>query len=431
MSLSPNALKLLLVGLVSFGYLLELLLDWLNYTYLKKPYLPQLSGILTEEKYHQSVAYQQERKRFGFITATYSFLLMLVMLLSGGFGWLDDQLRAWTQHPILLALLYFGVLMLASDLLSLPFQLYSTFKIEERWGFNKTNARTFWLDKLKGYALGALLGGLLLSLLLWLVLQLGQNFWLYFWGVLLLFMLGANVFYTSLILPLFNKLRPLTEGALKTALETYSQKINFPLKNIYVIDGSKRSSKANAFFAGLGKQKKIVLYDTLIEKHTEEEIVAVLAHEAGHYKKQHILKGFVLSVLQSGLMLFLLSRFIGSETLTLALGSTPLGGTPLGGNPLEGGLLPLHLNLIGFGLLYSPISMLLGLLMNSLSRRHEYQADAYAAQTYGARPLQEALRKLSVLNLSQPLPHPWYVWVHYSHPPLLYRLEALEKQKQV
>ena len=412
MDLSPSNLRLIIVLLVSFGYLFELLLDWLNYTYLKKPYPPQLRGVLLEEEYYKSVQYQQERKQLGFINATFSYLLLLAMLLLGGFGWLDEQLRQFVQHPIVLGLLYFAILFVASDVLGLPFQLYSTFVLEEKWGFNKTTLRTFWLDKLKGYCLGLLIGGLLFSLLLWMVLTLGHTFWLYFWGVLVLFLLLVNVFYTTLILPLFNKLKPLGDSSLKTALETYSQKINFPLKNIYVIDGSKRSSKANAFFAGLGKKKKIVLYDTLIDKHTEEEIVAVLAHEAGHYKRKHILKGFLLSVLQTGLMLFLLSRFIGSETLVMALG---------------GKLPALHLSLLGFSLLYTPISLLLGLLFNGLSRKHEYEADAYAAKTYGATPMQEALRKLSAANLSQPLPHPWYVWVHYSHPPLLYRLAALEK----
>jgi STE24 endopeptidase len=416
MSLSPTEIKSLLLFWVIFSYATDLLLDWLNYDYLKKPYPIRLQGTLSPEKYRQSVAYQQERKRFGWLTSTYGIVLLLGMLLLEGFGRLDLALRTLTEHPIGLPLLYFGVLFLASDLLNLPFQWYSTFVIEAKWGFNKTSPRTFWLDKLKGYFLAGVVGGLLLGLLLWLVLRLGQDFWLYFWGVMVLFMLLANVFYTSLVLPLFNKLSPLQEGPLKSALESYSQMINFPLKNIYVIDGSKRSSKANAFFAGLGKRKKIVLYDTLIDKHTREEIVAVLAHEAGHYKRRHILKGWVLSVLQTGLMLFLLSRVLDSGSLAAALGSP---------EPA------LHLNLIGFSLLYSPLSMLLGLLQNGLSRRYEYQADAYAATTYGAEPMQEALKKLSAENLSQPLPHPWYVWVHYSHPPLLYRLEALDKYKHV
>ena len=410
--MAPQYFLYLIIGLVVFGFLFEQLLDYLNLKHMKEELPPELEGIYPAEEYRRSIAYQKERQRFSFLVSTLSFTVLLVMLLSGGFGWLDSWLRQYLEHPIWLALAFFGILFLASDLLSLPFQLYSTFGIEQKWGFNKTTPKTFVADKLKGYLLAALLGGGILAGLIWLLLNLGQSFWIYFWVIMALFSLAANMFYSSLILPLFNKLSPLPEGELKDAIYSYSQKVNFPIENMYVIDGSKRSSKANAFFSGLGKKKKIVFYDTLIDNHPTEELVAVLAHEAGHYKKKHIVWGYGLSLLQTGLMLYLLSLLVFNEQLSLALG---------------GETVSLHLNLLGFGLLYSPISMLSSLLVNKLSRKHEYEADAYAAETYSASSLQEALKKLSVKNLSNLMPHPLYVRVHYSHPPLLRRLKALDK----
>jgi STE24 endopeptidase len=222
------------------------------------------------------------------------------------------------------------------------------------------------------------------------------------------------MFYTSLIVPMFNKLTPLEAGSLKEAIEAYSRKVNFPLDNIFVIDGSKRSSKSNAFFSGLGRKKKIVLYDTLIENHTEEELVAVLAHEAGHYKKKHIISGYVLSILQIGFTLYILSLLLFNEQLSYALGAAQIS---------------IPVNLIAFGILYSPISTIVGLLMNLWSRKNEFEADAYATRTYDGSALQTALKKLSAKNLSNLLPHKWYVFFHYSHPPLLQRLEAIDKEK--
>lgn len=284
--------------------------------------------------------------------------------------------------------------------------------IEERFGFNKTTPKTFVIDKIKGYVLTAIVGGGLIGLLLYLILNIGAEFWLYFWGVAALFIFGANMFYTSLILPLFNKLTPLEDGDLKSAIKDYSATVNFPLDNIFVIDGSKRSNKANAFFSGIGKKKKIVLYDTLINNHTTDELVAVLAHEVGHFKKKHIVLSFILSILQVGVMLYVMSLMIYNENLSLALGAEQLG---------------IHLNLLAFGMLYSPISKLLGIAMNVLSRKNEFEADAYAAETYNGEALGTALKKLSVDNLSNLYPHPAYVFVNYSHPLLLTRLAAIKK----
>jgi STE24 endopeptidase len=311
---------------------------------------------------------------------------------------------------ITLALGFFAILMLASDLLTLPFQWYGTFVIEEKYGFNKTTVRTFITDKLKGYLLTAIIGGGLLSALIYLVDTIGPNFWIWFSAIAALFVLFINMFYTSLILPMFNKLKPLPEGELKSAIERFAKKVNFPLDNIFVIDGSKRSKKANAFFSGIGGKKKIVLYDTLIENHTTEELVAVLAHEVGHFKKKHIIWGYVLSILQIVFTLFVLSKMIFTENVSLALGGTEHA---------------IHLNLLAFGILFSPISGITGLFMNMYSRKNEFEADAYARETFDGKALSNALKRLSVDSLSDLYPHPLYVFFHYSHPPLLKRLEAL------
>jgi STE24 endopeptidase len=334
------------------------------------------------------------------------------MLLMGGFGWLDGILRNIVQNEIVLALAFFGVIMIVSDIITLPFQWHRTFVIEEKYGFNKTTMKLFIIDKLKGYILGALIGGALLSVLIYLVQVIGPDFWIWFALIACTFMLLMNMFYASVILPLFNKLTPLPEGELKSAIEAFAKTVNFPLDNIFVIDGSKRSSKANAFFSGIGKKKKIVLYDTLINNHTTDELVAVLAHEVGHFKKKHIVWSYILSVIQIVFMLFVLSQMIFNENLSLALG---------------GSQQAIHLNLIAFAILFSPVSGVTGLLMSMLSRKNEFEADAYARQTYNGNALANALKKLSVDNLSDLYPHPVYVFFHYSHPPLLKRLQAINR----
>ena len=415
--MDAQMLLILILSFITFDFILEQILDFLNLKYQKKELPDELQGIYDEKKYQQSLAYQKENTRLSFITSTFSFLLAFALLITGGFGYIDTFLRGRVDQADLLPLVYFAVLFLASDLLNIPFQWYQTFVIEEKFGFNKTTPKLFILDKLKGYLLAFIIGGLLLWALITLLNQLGEGFWIYFLAIIAAFMLFMNMFYTTLILPLFNKLKPLEEGELKRAISNYSMKINFPIHNIFVIDGSKRSSKANAFFSGLGKKKKIVLYDTLIEKHTTEELVAVLAHEVGHYKKRHIVSGMFLSIVQVAIMLFILSKMIFNADLSLALGAEQWG---------------IHLNLMAFAILYSPISRLTGLLMNVFSRKNEFEADAFATNTYSGEALKVALKKLSVDNLSNLLPHSLYVFFHYSHPPLLQRLKAIElKQKQL
>ena len=410
--MTAEVLLYIIIGIVVFDFISDKVLDYLNLKSNKNVIPDAMKGYYDEEKYQKSQDYQRANTRFSFISSSFSFLIAMAMLWLGGFGFLDEVIREHFQNETVVSLVYFGVLFVASDIMAIPFSLYGTFVIEEKFGFNKTTPKTFILDKLKGYLLTIIIGGGIILLLLWLVQKMGVNFWWYFWIAISMFILFTNMFYTSLILPLFNKLTPLENGELKQAIEDYSKKINFPLDNIFVIDGSKRSNKANAFFSGIGKKKKIVLYDTLINNHTTEELVAVLAHEVGHFKKKHVISGLILSVLQIGITLFILSLVIFNEQMSLALGSQQLS---------------VHVNLIAFTILYSPISNITGILLNIMSRKNEFEADAYAVQTYSGEKLQIALKKLSVDNLSNLYPHPAYVFMHYSHPPLLKRLEAMEK----
>ena len=408
--MQPQSILVLILIISIVSYLFDQILDLINLKSQRTVIPKEIESFYEKEKYLKALAYNSERTKFSFLTSAFSFLISGSMLLFGGFGWVDSLLRTYVENQILLALAFFGALMLVSDILTIPFQWYSIFVIEEKYGFNKTTIKTFITDKLKGYALGSLVGGGLLSLLIYLVLAIGPSFWIWFSIIAAVFILFINMFYTSLILPLFNKLTPLPDGELKKAIEDFSRKVNFPLDNIFIIDGSKRSKKANAFFSGIGRKKKIVLYDTLITNHTTDELVAVLAHEVGHFKKKHIIWGYVLSVLQIVFTLFVLSLMIFNESLSLALG---------------GSQLAIHLNLLAFGILFSPISGVTGLLMNMYSRKNEFEADAYAKETFDGGALMNALKRLSVDSLSNLYPHPLYVFFHYSHPPLLKRLKAL------
>ncbi len=406
---------IIIIAIIIFDFVFDRIMDYLNASRWSNKLPDELKGIYDEEKYRKSQDYSRVNMRFGIFTASLSFLLILLMLTLGGFGYLDAFVRQFTTNPIIMALLFFGLLGLASDIISTPFDIYGTFVIEERFGFNRTTPKTYVLDKIKGWLLAALIGGGMMALFVWFYDTAGSLFWLYAWVVFSAFSIFMMMFYSTLIVPLFNKQKPLEEGELRTAIEDFASKSGFKLDNIFVIDGSKRSSKANAYFSGLGPKKRIVLFDTLIKEHTTEELVAVLAHEVGHYKKKHTTKGMILSVLNTGVMLYLLGLFINRPELSAALG---------------GQTASFHLGILAFGLLYSPVSMVLGILGNRLSRKHEYEADAFAAEKYDAEPLQEALKKLSVNHLSNLRPHPAYVYVHYSHPPLLKRLEHLDRIKK-
>ncbi|MDD4755943.1 MAG: M48 family metallopeptidase, partial [Prolixibacteraceae bacterium] len=292
-----------------------------------------------------------------------------------------------------------------------PFSLYDIFVIEEKYGFNKTNLKTFILDKIKGWLLGAIIGGGLMAFIIFIYQKTQSMFWIYAWLTISAFSIFMAMFYSNLIVPLFNKQTPLEEGELRNSISRFANSVGFKLDNIYVINGSKRSSKANAYFTGLGAKKRVVLYDTLIEEMETDEIVAVLAHEIGHYKKKHVLHGIFISLLQSGIMLFLFSLLIDSPLLSKALGVEKPN---------------FHIGMISFGILYSPVSFVLGILINMLSRKNEFQADAFAAENYDPTALSSALKKLSGRNLSNLTPHPLYVFFNYSHPPLLERLKKLK-----
>ncbi|WP_462318732.1 M48 family metallopeptidase [Marinilabilia sp.] len=375
----------------------------------------RLADVYPQEKFEKQKQYRKVNHRFGKISSTFSLVVLLVFLWFNGFAVVDDLVMKLTDHWLWRPLFFFAAIGFASFLIGLPFSVYQTFVIEEKFGFNKTTPKVFVLDQLKGLLLGAVIGGLLLALVVWFYHVAGEWFWLYAWGGLSLFMIFFSKFYTTLILPLFNKQTPLEEGELRTAIENMSKRAGFTLDNVYVMDGSKRSTKANAFFSGFGKNKRIVLFDTLINDLETNEIVAVLAHEIGHFRLKHIIWSTVLSVLQTGLTLFLLGWFVNEPALSQALGVE---------EPV------FHIGLIGFGILYSPVSGILGLGMTIFSRKNEYQADAFAGEHANPEALQSALKKISANALSNPTPHPWFVFFNYSHPPLLKRLEALDDVKR-
>ncbi len=402
----------IIIGLVVADFVFERILEYLNSTQWSDRLPEEVKGIYDEEKYRQQQAYEKENFLFSMISSSFSFVLLLLMFLFSGFAWVNSLALSLSANSILAALVFFGILMFASDVLTTPFSIYDTFVIEEKFGFNKTTPKTFILDKLKGWLLGAIIGGGLLALIIYIYQLTTSSFWIYAWLVISAFSIFMVLFYSNLIVPLFNKQTPLPEGELKSAIESFSSKVGFQLDNIYVIDGSKRSTKANAYFTGLGAKKRIVLYDTLINDLTTNELVAVLAHEIGHYKKHHVIWSLLLGIVQTGIVLFIFSLFVGSPELSAALGVAEPS---------------FHIGLIAFGVLYSPISMVTGMAMNIYSRKNEYQADAYAAEHFDTNEMISALKKLSVKNLSNLRPHPVYVFFHYSHPTLLQRLKALKK----
>lgn len=371
---------------------------------------PLLEGIYDKDEYARQQAYQKVNSRFGLYTSLLSFIVMLLVLSLGIFGWLDGLLRQFINNEVLLTLAFFGIVYIVNDIITLPFSYYATFVIEQRFGFNKSTKAIFWLDQLKGLLLTAVLGGIILALLVWFYETLGTYAWLYAWGAVTVFSLFMTLFYSNIIVPLFNKQTPLEDGELRNAIEAFSQEAGFSIKNIYVMDASKRSSKANAYFTGFGAKKRIVLFDTLINDLRTSEIVAVLAHEIGHYKKRHTLQGMFISIFYTGIILFLLSWFLDNEAITVALGGKEAS---------------FHLGLVAFSVLFTPVSMIIGLFSSMHSRKNEYQADAYAAGFGLADSLISGLKKLSVKSLSNLNPDPLYVFFYYSHPTLLQRMGAL------
>lgn len=409
--MTPQTVFYLIIAIIVLNFLFEKWLNFLNAKQSKQPIPSALSDVYDKEAYEKSQQYKYVNYKFSLLSATVSIVATLLFFFLDGFAFVDTLSRNYSENSIVISLIFFGIIFIASDLLSTPFSYYHTFVIEEKFGFNKSTKKLFFLDKLKGWLLGGVLGGGILALIIWFYETTGTYFWLYAWGLVTLFSLFMNLFYAKLIVPLFNKQTPLEAGSLRDKIERYATKVGFKLDNIFVIDGSKRSTKANAYFSGFGKEKRITLYDTLITDLDEEEIVAVLAHEVGHYKRNHIIFNLISSVLLTGLTLWLLSLFVDSPLLSQALGvSIP----------------SFHIGLIAFFILFSPISTLSNLVMNYISRVFEYQADNYAKNTYNAEALISSLKKLSKNNLSNLTPHPFYVFVHYSHPTLLQRFQNLK-----
>jgi len=408
-----NAFFVIILVALVLQFVLHLVTNLLNLRALKLELPPTLEGVYQPEEYRNSQEYTRATTRFQFVASAVSLLFLLSFWFASGFNYVDQIVRALGFVPIVNGLLYIGILLIAFSLLTLPFSVYATFVIEERFGFNKTTPRTFLLDRIKALALGTLLGAALLASILSLFQYSGPYAWLYCWIAVTVFSLAVQFVAPTWIMPLFNKFTPMESGKLKEDILKYAGSVDFPIKSVFVMDGSKRSSKSNAFFTGFGRNKRIALFDTLIEKHTVPELVAVLAHEIGHHKKRHILQGMIISILHTGVLFFLLSLFLGSPGLYEAFYMEQQS---------------IYAGLLFFGLLYTPIELLLSVVLHVVSRKNEYQADRFAAETIGKpSSLVDALKKLSANNLSNLTPHPFYVFLNYSHPPLLERIHAIQR----
>jgi len=409
----------IIISLVIFNYSFSNLLDYINHRNWKDEIPNELKDFYNKEKYKKAKNYALSKNKISLFSSSLSFLLVISLIVFNGYGIIDQFVSSSISRffaslqissNFIQSGIFFLILFILNSFISIPFSYYNTFVIEEKFGFNKTTKLTFFIDIIKSTLLSFFIGGILLFLALYLYENLNDGFWLWLWIGLSLLMILINMFYADLIVPIFNKLTPLDDGELRNKIEKYSKDVGYLLKNIYVIDGSKRSTKANAFFSGLGPRKTIALYDTLIEKHTENELVAVLAHEVGHFKKKHIFSGLIMSIIQIGIMSFFFELCLKLPEISIALGG------------LESSF---HLGLVGFSIIFSPISILSGIIMNYNSRKNEFEADAYAKETFNGEDLSLALKKLSVDSLSNIYPHPLYVFFHYSHPPLIQRLRAL------
>ena len=410
--MSSEIIFFIIVVFLCLDFVLERVLESLNSKHMS-PVLPDsLKGIYEEKEYSRFQSYKRENGRLDSWSSGGGFVVMIVFLVAGGFGWYNSWVVSLTDSVVWQTILFVVGLSVVSSVLDIPFDYYATFRIEEKYGFNKTTRRVYWLDTVKELFLSLVLGGVLLALVVWFYTWAGTYFWLYAWGAVTLFSVFMAMFYSQLIVPLFNKQTPLQEGSLRDKIQAFAGKVGFKLDNIYVIDGSKRSTKANAYFTGLGPKKRVVLYDTLIDELTEEEIVAVLAHEVGHYKKRHTLRSMVVSVIQMGVLFWLFSLCVNNVALSEALG---------------GDRAYFQMGLIAFAILYSPVNLILGVGMNVWSRNNEYEADAFAARYYEGDYLVSGLKKISVKSLSNLTPHPLYEYIYYSHPSLLKRIDAIKR----
>lgn len=408
-----NIYAIVILATLLFSFVLNIITEVLNLRALRDALPPEFKDVYDPAAYKKSQDYTRETTRFELVASAFGLVVTLVFWFAGGFNYLDQIVRQWNLHPIVTGLAYIGILIFAKALISLPFSLYSTFVIEERFGFNTMTPKTFVLDLLKSLLLAVLLGGPLLAGVLAFFQYVGGLAWLYCWLAVTVFTLFVQFIAPTWIMPLFNKFTPLERGELREAIMDYARSVKFSLQNVFVMDGSKRSTKSNAFFTGFGKNKRIALFDTLIEKHSVPELVAVLAHEIGHYKKKHIIQGLLISIAHTGVMFYLLSIFISHEGLFDAFYMEHVS---------------IYAGLIFFGMLYAPIEMILSVFMQIFSRKNEYEADRFAAETTNdPHSMIAALKKLSRDNLSNLTPHPVYVFLNYSHPPVLQRIRALRE----
>lgn len=409
-----NIFYYLIIWFTVFFFIFEKTIDYLNTLNWSEKLPKELKDVYSEEKYKKSQEYEKVKHSFSNYSDVFSFLVTLLVLVFWWFGYLDSLIREYTTNPIYMALIFFWVIQLIQTFISIPFSYYSTFVIEERFWFNKMTKNLFILDLIKWLLLSAIIWWLLISLIVWIYSLLWQDFWLYAWGIMTFVSIFFMMFYSSLIVPLFNKQTPLEEWDLRDAIQKFSNKVWFKLDNIYVIDWSKRSTKANAYFSGLWSKKRIVLYDTLIKDLTVNELVAVLAHEIWHYKKKHTVQMLIFSIIQTWFMLYLFSLSLWSIDISNALWANEVS---------------FHIWAIAFWILFTPISTILWLFWNILSRKNEYEADNFAWNNLNPELLISSLKKLSINNLSNLRPHPIYEFFHYSHPTVLKRFEALRKIK--
>ena len=407
-----------IIAILVLNFAVDAILDYLNVKYADENLPKEVEGIYDAEKYKKQQEYFKTNNRFGAVSDIFNFIVIMLMFFFFGFAFVDNIARDCTDNWMLISLIFFGILYFANEIISIPFEWYQTFTIEERFGFNKMTPKIFCLDLVKEWLMTIILGGSIAALLMLFYQYTDKYFWIIAWVVVAIINIFMMMFYSSLILPLFNKQTPLPEGELRTEIEKFCAKVGYQIENLYVMDGSKRSTKANAFFTGLGAKKRIILYDTLVNTLSTEEIVAVLAHEIGHYKHKHTRAMLAISLANMAVMFFLLSLILGTPEegnlyVAQALGSE---------NP------SFHFGVLVFGILYTPISTILSIGLNCLSRHNEYQADSFARDNGLTEPLANALKKLSVSSLSNLTPHPAYVFVNYSHPTLLQRLENLKNK---
>jgi len=406
----PQILYWLIIAFVLADFAIGIWLTMLNVKASKWPIPKVLEGMYDDEKYAKQQAYSSEKRKIDLISSTVSLAFMLGMFAFGGFSWLDGWVRSISENEIVRSLLFVGVIYLVSFILALPVGIYDTFSIEERYGFNKSTPKLFFTDTLKSILLTVIIGGGLLALANWFYILNPKWFWLLCFAVITLITLFFQYFYSEIIVPLFNKQKPLEEGELRDAIEAFATKAGFQLENIYVMDESKRSTKANAYFTGFGKKKRVVLFDTLIEQLTTDEIVAVLAHEIGHYKKGHIYKSMLTDSLNNLVLFWIISLILGSKTIASAAGCAEPS---------------FYVNILVFGMLMTPINLLLDLAENAISRKHEWEADTFA-KDHGCGPAEASgLKKMSAQALSNLTPHPIVVKFEYSHPTLAQRVEFL------